>query len=203
MARVLDHPWYARRKERAPVVADAAGERALVEQALHDREAFARLYDRFLTPVYRFCLTRLGTKEAAEDATSLVFTKALGAIGTCDPDRFRSWLFAIARNVVVDIQRSRSATDPIDAAVEVIDPGPEPLDAALTKDDERNVLALLHRLTDEQREIVELRLSGLTGVEIAQALSRSPGAIRAAQFRAYSRLRELMSKSGEWHGGTS
>jgi DNA-directed RNA polymerase specialized sigma24 family protein len=40
--------------------------------------------------------------------------------------------------------------------------------------------------------VVELRLAGLSGPEIALALGRSPGAVRLAQFRAYARLRDLL-----------
>jgi DNA-directed RNA polymerase specialized sigma24 family protein len=48
-------------------------------------------------------------------------------------------------------------------------------------------------LTPEQREVVELRLAGLTGPEIAAAVGRSHGAVRALQFRAYQQLRTLLS----------
>jgi RNA polymerase sigma factor (sigma-70 family) len=171
-------------------------ERLLVERAQSDREAFATLYDRYLVPIYRFCYLRLDGKEAAEDATSLVFTRALAAIGSCDPNRFRAWLFAIARNVVVDHHRGRTVTEPIDSAANVADPSLTPLDEALVNDAEQTVVSLLRLLTPEQREIVELRLAGLTRVEIADALNRSPGAIRAAQFRAYARLRELLAERG-------
>ena len=67
---------------------------------------------------------------------------------------------------------------------------------ALHRDDERSVRNLLVQLTPDQRDVVELRLSGLTGVEIADALGKQPGAVRAVQFRAYQRLRELLSEEG-------
>jgi RNA polymerase sigma-70 factor (ECF subfamily) len=192
MARALNRPWTEPSRSECVAQERDLDERGLVEQAKRERAAFATLYDRYLPAVYRYCYLRLGSKEAAEDATSIVFTKALNAISTCQPDRFRSWLFAIAHNVVVDSYRSRSSTEPIEQAAELEDPSPSPLDAALLGDDERTVLALLKQLSPEQREIVELRLAGLTGVEIAAALERSPGSVRAAQFRAYARLRELL-----------
>lgn len=164
----------------------------LVAHAKHDRKAFAALYDRYLGPIYRYCFSRLGTKEAAEDATGLIFTKALDGLTSCRDGHFRSWLFAIARNVVVDAHRSARPAEPLEAAAELPDPSPSPDDLALRADDGRTVRALLTQLTPEQREIVELRLAGLTGPEIAQALGRTHAAVRVAQFRAYTRLRSLL-----------
>src|SRR5687767_14154323 len=76
----------------------------LVASAKRDRAAFAALYRRYVEPVYRYCDRCLGNRDAAEDATSLIFTKALAALATCRDDRFRSWLFTIAHNVIVDMR---------------------------------------------------------------------------------------------------
>jgi DNA-directed RNA polymerase specialized sigma24 family protein len=48
------------------------------------------------------------------------------------------------------------------------------------------------RLTPDQRRVVELRLSGLTAVEIAAVMGRSHGTIRNLHHRALVRLRELL-----------
>ncbi|HEX7972049.1 MAG TPA: hypothetical protein VF501_07520, partial [Thiobacillus sp.] len=44
---------------------------------------------------------------------------------------FRSWLFAIAHNGIVDVHRARRAHPPLDAAVDVLDAAPSPEDLAL------------------------------------------------------------------------
>lgn len=77
----------------------------LVAAAQADRQAFAPLYDRYLDPVYRYCLRRLGSREAAEDATGQVFAKALAALPGYRDRSFRGWLFTIAHNVVGDAFR--------------------------------------------------------------------------------------------------
>jgi RNA polymerase sigma-70 factor (ECF subfamily) len=79
--------------------AGAADDADLVARAQVDREAFALLYRRYLDPVHRYYYRRLGSREAAEDATSLVFTKAFTALPTYRTGSFRSWLFAIAYHV--------------------------------------------------------------------------------------------------------
>ena len=50
---------------------------ALIEQARRDPEAFAALYQRYLTPVYRYLYSRLGSAHDAEDITTQVFIDAL------------------------------------------------------------------------------------------------------------------------------
>jgi RNA polymerase sigma-70 factor (ECF subfamily) len=51
------------------------------------------------------------------------------------------------------------------------------------------VRELLAGLPDHQRQVVELRLAGMTGAEIAQALGRSRANVDVTQYRAVSRLR--------------
>ena len=53
-------------------------------------------------------------------------------------------------------------------------------------------MGALAKLTNEQRNVVELRLAGLTGPEIAEALHLSIPAVKSSQFRAYGRLRALL-----------
>jgi RNA polymerase sigma-70 factor (ECF subfamily) len=163
----------------------------LVARAKSDRQAFAALYDLFLPPIYRYCIGRLGSKEAAEDATSLIFAKAIDNLSTCRNDRFRSWLFAIAHNVVADVHRSTLKIVSLEAAEDAMSPSLSPDDIAAQNDESRLVRQMIARLTPDQRDVVELRMAGLTGPEIARALGRSHAAVRIAQFRAYSRLRDL------------
>jgi RNA polymerase sigma-70 factor (ECF subfamily) len=162
----------------------------LAVRAQQDPGAFAPLYRRYVTPIYAFCFQRLGTRELAEDATSQTFVKALAALPGYHAGSFRAWLYAIARHVVIDLQRVRPVvtlddTPPVAGA---------DLEAeVLRRASELDVRRLLAQLTPDQREVVELRLSGLNGPEIAEALGRSPGSVRALQFRAYQQLRSLLT----------
>ena len=175
-------------------------EEAFVAAARRDPHAFGPLYRRYVDPVYRYCFRRLGTKEDSEDATAQVFAKALTALPRLGNQPFNTWLFAIARNVVTDFQRAYRMTSPIEAAANREDASPTPEQRALAAEDGRQIRALLDELPDNQRELMELRLAGLTDIEIADVLGKSHGAIRVAQHRIVLRLRELRESQSEGGG---
>ncbi len=167
----------------------------LVAAAKSDRRAFEPLYRMFVDQVFRYCCRRLDDREQAADATSQVFIKAIGSIHTCDAHRFRSWLFAIAHNVLVDEYRSTRMQTSLDNALDIASAGPSPEDEVLNMEARRSVVELLAHLTPDQRQIVELRLAGLNGNEIADVLGRTRGAIDTAQSRAIARLRDVLKGS--------
>jgi len=165
----------------------------LVALAREDPTAFAELYRRYLSLVYAYCWRRLGSREAAEDATSQIFVKALVALPQYRGDRsFRSWLFAIAHNEVVDHYRAQRPSRPLEDASQISDRTESPEDLGILAADGAALRAMLSCLTPDQAQIIELRLAGLSETEIAQVLNRRPGAIRATQFRALGRLRVLL-----------
>jgi RNA polymerase sigma-70 factor, ECF subfamily len=170
----------------------------LVALAKSDPRAFAPLYARYFDPVYRYCFRRLGQPEAAADATAQVFTKVLAALPGYreDAPSFRSWLFAIAHNVITDDLRARRPVAPIDAAAHIAAADPSPEEVVLTDETGSQVHALLSSLPADQRQILELRLAGLTGPEIAATLGRSLGAVKIAQVRAFARLRATVHRTG-------
>lgn len=163
---------------------------ALVALAVRDRRAFAPLYARYAERVFRYSSRRLGSREAAEDATSVVFTKALAALPAFRGGSFGAWLFAIAHNVVVNATRRRPDL-PLDAIAEREDPsaGGLPEESALAAEERRVLRAMLAVLPDDQRRVVELRLAGLTGAEIAEVLGRSVASVKMLQLRALRRMR--------------
>jgi RNA polymerase sigma-70 factor (ECF subfamily) len=181
-----------------PVECDDATD---VARARLNRQAFAPLYVRYFQRVYGYCYRRLGNADDAADATSLIFTRALAALPTCRADAFRSWLFAIAHNVLADQYRRRREDRPLDDSLQLVDQAPSPEDEALSAEAKATVTRLLAMLPEEQRQVLELRLAGLSSREIGEVLGKQPNAVDQAQFRAMTRLRALTGADSAWMEG--
>jgi RNA polymerase sigma-70 factor (ECF subfamily) len=178
---------------------------AIVARSQIDPREFGPLYERYAPVVYYYCLRRLSNPDAAADATALVFTRTLAALPRFRSDRrregetFRAWLFTIAHNVIVDHHRRHRThvsldTQPVPPAQahRLIDASATPERQVLLNDAAERVQRLLSTLPERPRAIVELRLAGLTGQEIAETLGMSHAAVKSAQRRAYASLREAV-----------
>jgi RNA polymerase sigma-70 factor (ECF subfamily) len=196
MMAAVSQAWRTMDWESAPVDDPGiAEEKLLVQQARREPADFGPLYERYVDQIYRYCFQALGDRDSAEDATSQTFAKALAALPRYRDNSFRGWLFTIARNAVTDIRRRRP-TVAIDAAPPLYAPDDSPEDQAVAFDARRQLRHALGQLTPDQRDVVELRLIGLTGVEVAAVLGKPASAVKSLQFRAYLRLRELLADPG-------
>ena len=188
-----------RSSRRAPIDAGIDDDAALLVAARVNPLAFDQLVDRYADPILNYCFYRLGSWEEAEDAAQQIFTNAWSALGRFeDRGAFRSWLFTIAHHHVVNRRRgvARHASVPLEFAAELDDPSPTPEELAIAADHQGRVLALFSQLSLDQRRVMELRLAGLSDMEIAAVLGRSPGAVRAVESRAIARLRAQLGIHG-------
>lgn len=171
-------------------------EHAEILHAQRDPHAFAPLYQRYVDAVFGYCYRRTSDQEAAADLTSQIFARALAALPRYQPQAregtFRSWLFSIAHNLVIDDHRTRRDHHPLDRIEEPRDTTPSPEDQVIASEDRQALARAIASLTASQRQVVELRLAGLTGPEIAAVLRMRLPAVKSAQFRAYARLRDLL-----------
>ena len=113
---------------------------------------------------------------------------------------FRSWVFTIAHNLVID-ERRRAARRPQSrptADVRKLERrGGDTEAEALARLDLANTGELLGLLTEPQRDVVFLRvIAGLDVAETASVLGRAPGAIKALQHRGLSALRAILAERG-------
>lgn len=152
--------------------------------------AFAALWEELSPVVFGYVRAR-GAAEP-EDVTSEVFLAAFARIGSFAGDgrAFRSWLFTIAHHKAVDAVR-RPARD---VPAGVLDDGRttgSAEDEALARLGDANARRLLAVLTDDQRDVLLLRVIGdLSLEETAAVLGRPLGAVKSLQHRALGRLRK-------------
>lgn len=175
---------------------DEGNDNQLAQAAKADPRAFTMLYERYFEQVYAYCRIRLNSREAAEDATSETFVKALARLDTYRNGMFAAWLFQIAHNTVIDVQRKRRAAPLPDEDI-IADPQPTLEDAAIARARHEDLHTALKQLSPEQRTIIEMQVAGWSGPRIAATLGKSVTAVRMLRFRAVERLREVMTREDE------
>jgi len=187
--------WLSVLSEEASKVEPDDGELLRLAQA--DRQAFTLLYQRYVAPVYNYCYLRLGSREAAEDAASETFLRALAGLPDFQGGTVAAWLFRIAHNIIVDLYRKRRPQQPLTEADDLPDPAPSAEHTLLERDELARVQAAINRLPDDQRSVLELQFAGWSGKQIAAVLGRSHGAVRMLHLRAVERLRQLLLDEDE------
>ncbi|HIG24464.1 MAG TPA: sigma-70 family RNA polymerase sigma factor [Acidimicrobiia bacterium] len=165
------------------------------KEALHlarqgDQRGYTALFAELSGPITRFAHSR--SAEDPEGLTNEVFIAAfehlhqfLGEI-----DDFRGWVFTIARNKTIDDARRRNRRlDTVAETVERVDPSLSAEEDVMARLETEWVEETLQILTEEQREVILLRIVGnLTMPEIAQTINKPLGAVKALQRRGLRRL---------------
>jgi RNA polymerase sigma-70 factor (ECF subfamily) len=175
-------------------------EQALVEQARHDPEAFAALYERFVERVFLYSLRRTGDRLLAEDITSATFEKALRHLRQYGwkGNSYLAWLFHIASQQMVQVHRSNHRyvflppDQPADSDVE------QQAQSGLQK---QAIVQAMQSLSRDDQEVLALRLlDRLSGAEAAEVLGCSPQNISVRLYRALERLRGRLKALGAFSG---
>ena len=163
-----------------------------------DAAAFGELYERHRDEIYRFCLARTGSVHDAEDLTADVFVKALRSLERYEQrgTPFIAFLYRIARNAAIDRARSRRRNPSAEELSPHMASGHDVEHAAISGTERATLLAALARLKQSDRDVIVLRLiEGYSGLEVAQMLGRSEGAVRILQHRAMERLRKAYAEA--------
>jgi RNA polymerase sigma-70 factor (ECF subfamily) len=160
-----------------------------------DTEAFGKIYDAFLTPVYRYVVFRF-PEDLAEDLVADVFVKAWEKLHTYRPVAgvpFSAWLFRIARHAIIDAYRSTRGFEEIPEETEDVNPENHPAEVAERKLSVGLVRTALGKLPQDYRDVLLLHyVSGLGHGEVATALRMTEGYVRQLKFRGLKKLRELL-----------
>ncbi len=166
-------------------------ETALTELSTNLRgswQHFLDLYEPLRSELYRYCryLTRSpwDAEDLAQDALARAFV-TLGTMGQAPPNP-RAWLFRVASNLWIDQARRRRGEALVGTAPEP--PPPPPCEARASRE---AAGTLLVKLAPQERAAVVLKdVFDLSLEEIAEALSTTTGAVKAALHRGRGKLVE-------------
>ncbi|MEW5918492.1 MAG: sigma-70 family RNA polymerase sigma factor, partial [Gemmatimonadota bacterium] len=167
--------------EPQPDRANDSEDRALIERWLRgDQRAATAIVDRHANAIARFVGT-LGEQER-DEVVQDTFVRAFSSFDSFRGESsLRTWLFTIARRLVLDrrrAQRRRPEAESLEN-VEVAEGGFTALDAIVAAESEGQVREAVGRLSPTQREVFTLRVGeGLSYKEIAEVVRTTEGAAR-------------------------
>lgn len=155
--------------------------------------AWRELYHDFAPIVLRYLRARNAPEP--DDLTGEVFVQVVRKLHQFEggAEDFRAWITTIAHHRLLDGYRSRSRrpVDPVaDEALVVMGGVGDPESDALDRVESTEVYAAISRLSPDQRDVIFLRLiAGMSVKEVAAAVGKKPGAVKALQVRGLAALR--------------
>lgn len=169
-----------------------------------DMEALGAIYDQYSPLLYRYAMRLLGDPDVAEECVAETFSRFLQALhgGGGPQQHLKAYLFRVAHNWITDYYRRYRPVESLDTWPQPLaDDDPSPESVAEVRWQQERVRALLARLTPDQRQVVVLRfLEGWPLAEVAEALGKPVGAVKALQHRALAALRRLLETEAPWVG---
>ena len=161
-----------------------------------DQRAATLLVERHAAALARFA-SSVGARGDVDEVVQDTFVRAFASLDSFRGESsLRTWLFTIARRLLLDRRRSeRRRGEPVevhenDAATEY-----DSLDAVVADETQRRLKAALARLTPTQREVFTLRVSeGLSYKEIADAVDTTEGAARVHYHNAMRAIKEFLDE---------
>ncbi len=194
---------------------DATDEMLMVRYQRGDGEAFAELVRRYQTPMYNFALRQLRQPSAAEDVTQEVFLRVVQNASEFKHEaRFSTWLYAIGRNLCVDLLRKLAhrrhpsleqpgsglgGARPLGESL----PDPHPRASvervAVSAEVADSILRAVDELPEEQREVFLLReIARLPFKEIAEVTGAGENTVKSRMRYALDRLQDALSEFEEY-----
>lgn len=171
-------------------------EQLLIKAKQLDPSALQALHQRFYEPVARYIQFKVGDPHLVEDLSSEVFVRVIQGLkrGQSWQDSPQGWIMGIARHVVADHYRYKEhapeveLSDHLAARLET-----NPAHQAMLSERTRLLHQAIHKLNEEQRDVVLLRfMEGVDIQGVAKAVNKTPGAVKALQYRALRSLAEIM-----------
>jgi RNA polymerase sigma-70 factor (ECF subfamily) len=159
---------------------------------------------RYQHRLMRYLLYLTGNREMAEDLFQEVWMRVLVRGSQFNGQaRFDTWLFTIARNLVIDQRRKRTMSsldelfeggsdDDRPMSFEIADGAPTPLDRLSNLEDRERIAAALLQLDALHREVLVLRFHEELSLEEIAKVTRAP--LSTVKSRLYRGLAAIKSK---------
>jgi len=163
-----------------------------------DRKAGDELFVRHFDSLYRFFARKVGGE--VEDLVQKTFLACVeGQDSFRQQSSFRTYLFAIARNLLYRYWRTRSRSGEVDFTVKSLqDLGPTPSIAVKAKQEQRLLLEGLRRIPVDLQIALELHYwEGMSGPDIAIVLDIPEGTVRSRLRRAREVLEQKLAEVAE------
>lgn len=180
-------------------LSDQEIEDLVVKSQQGDQEAFGTLYDFFVTPIYRYIYYKVN-KEHVEDLTETLFLKAWENIRKYKKRKnttFKSWLYRIAHNLVVDHYRLHREHASLNPWISDKKKQADPLRRAQESLHNDKLHEAISRLKKNYQQVVILKfINDLSNKEISEILKKSEGSVRIMQFRALKALKSELADMG-------
>jgi len=173
-------------------------EQSLLQRAQHyDLDALAQIYDKYSPGLYRYAMRLVGDEDLAEDCVADTFDRFLTVLkGGRGPERYlQAYLYRVAHNWITDYYRRQPPpTLPLEPD-RLHNPGADPQQVVAIQAEAERVRDALRLLTPEQRQVVVLKyLEDWENKDIAEAVDKQIGAVKALQHRALRSMRRILMK---------
>ena len=176
-------------------------ENTLIAQGLrrHDPELLDRLIIQYQHRLLRYLLFLTGNRDLAEDLFQETWMRVLTR-GTQynGAARFDTWLFTIARNLMIDLRRKRTMAsleemcevDGEGRAYEIPSDEPTPFDLYQSRENGQRVTAALLTLDPLHREVLVLRFHEELSLEEIAQVTRAPlSTVKSRLYRGLAALK--------------
>lgn len=156
-----------------------------------DKEAFGEIYEIYFSKIYRFIFFSVRDRQLAEDLAQSTFLRAWKARESLSTTHgsVQAYLFAIARNLIIDWQRRRKET-----SIELISEPEDPKDfeEEIQRDEvKKTVWKAIRTLDDQQRHLVILRyFEELSYKDVARVVKKNESAVRVRIHRILKMLKK-------------
>jgi RNA polymerase sigma-70 factor (ECF subfamily) len=212
------HPFFAQSSASIAAEDQVRQESLAVSVGLKRQEAglLDELIVRYQHRLMRYLLYLTSNREMAEDLFQEVWMRVLVRGGQFNGQaRFDTWLFTIARNLVIDQRRKRTMSsldemfeggseDDRPMSFEIADGEPTPFDRLSNFEDRERIAAALLQLDTLHREVLVLRFHDELSLEEIAKVTRAPlSTVKSRLYRGMAAIKPKLERTQQRSQGVA